>query len=97
MVHHLIFCKLQPEVSPEKLDEILRSTRSQLAKVPQVLSVRSGRNVDPDSPWHFFVCVELESMEKLAIYRDDPIHIKYLERILKPWTVERQTHDFVTD
>ncbi len=96
MIHHLVFFKLKPEVTDAKLEEIIRATRSQLTKIPEVLSVRSGRNVDSESEWPYFLAVEVESMEKLAIYRDDPQHIKFVEQVIKPNTAERLALDYET-
>lgn len=96
MIQHIVLFKLRPDVTSEKLEEIIRSTRSQLTKIPEVLSVRAGRNVDADSEWPYFLSVDLESMEKLALYRDDPIHIRFIEQVIKVYTTERWAFDFIT-
>ena len=96
MIQHIVLFKLAPAVTPEKLEEMIRSTRSQLTKIPEVLSVRAGHNVVPDSEWPYFLSVDVESMDKLAIYRDDPVHIKFVEQVIKPNTTDRMALDFVT-
>lgn len=97
MIHHLVFFKLQPEVDDLKLEEMMRATRSMLLKIPEVLSVRSGKNTDSDGEWPFFVSVEAESLEKLRMYTEDPVHLKYLETVIKPNTTARYSMDFQTD
>jgi len=94
MVHHIVLFKLKPEVTPEKLEEMMRQTRISLLKIDEVLAVKCGKNVDPKSPWGFFIAVDFESMEKLAIYREDAIHIKYVEDVIKPNTTERLALDY---
>ena len=76
---------------------MVRSTRSMLLKIPEVLSVRSGRNIDPSAEWPFFLAVEVETLEKLRMYIEDPVHLKYLETVIKPNTTARFALDFQTD
>ncbi|XHR28987.1 MAG: Dabb family protein [Chthoniobacteraceae bacterium] len=88
MIHHLALFKLNPEISAEELDSITRQTRAQLLKIDEVLVLRCGRNIDPASEWAFFIAVEVESTEKLELYKENAVYIKHLERVLKPNTRE---------
>ncbi|MEM7144468.1 MAG: Dabb family protein [Verrucomicrobiota bacterium] len=88
MVHHLVLYKLKPDVGEERLEDMIRKTRSQLLKVPEALSVRSGRRIEGEKEWGFFVAVDLESMDKLAAFQDDPVHVKFIEEVVKPNTTE---------
>ncbi|MBT8044908.1 MAG: Dabb family protein [Verrucomicrobiae bacterium] len=97
MIQHVVFFKLKPEVDSHKLEEMIRSTRSMLLKIPEVLSVRSGRNIDTKAEWPFFLSVEVESLEKLRMYIEDPVHLKYVETVIKPNTSARFALDFETD
>jgi hypothetical protein len=94
MVHHVVLFKLKPDVTSEKLEEMMRNTRINLLKIDEVLAVKCGKNVDPKSEWPFFIAVDFENMEKLAIYREDAIHIKYVEEVIKPNTTERMVLDY---
>ena len=47
MVHHVTLYKLQPEVTPAKLEQLMISTRMTLLKLPEILSVKCGKNIDP--------------------------------------------------
>ena len=97
MVHHIVLFKLKPDVTSEKLEEMMRQTRISLLKIDEVLSVKCGKNVDPKSEWAFFIAVDVESMEKLAIYREDAVHIKYVEEVIKPNTIDRVALDYEMD
>ena len=97
MIHHVVFFKLKPEVDDAKLEEMIRATRSMLLKIPAILSVRSGRNIDTNAEWPFFLTVEVETLEKLRIYLDDPVHLKYVQTVIKPNTTARFALDFQTD
>ncbi len=89
MVHHITLCKLQPEVTLAKLEELMMTTRMSLLKIPEVLSVRCGKNIDPKCEWPFFVALDFESMEKLAMTEDDAIYMKFIADVMKPHTTDR--------
>lgn len=97
MIHHVMFFKLNPEVTPEKLETMMRQTRAQLLKIGEVLSLQCGKNIDPKNEWGFFFAVDVESTEKLALYMESATLIKFMVRVIKPNTREQQTFDFETD
>ncbi len=94
MVHHIVLFKLKPEVTPAKLEEMMMNTRINLLKIPEVLSVKCGKKIDPKCEWPFFIAVDFESMDKLTIYREDPIHLKFVEEVIKSNTTERLALDY---
>ncbi|MFT4176660.1 MAG: Dabb family protein [Luteolibacter sp.] len=88
MIHHVVSFQLNPEVNPaDALEELVRASRSMLLKIPEVLSVKSGRNLDPESPWQFFFSIEVNSRDKLEVTLDDPHYLKFLEKHIRPNTV----------
>lgn len=97
MIHHVVFFQLKPEVDATKLEEMVRGTRSLLLKIPEVLSVRSGRNVEAASPWPFFIAIETESLEKLRMMLDDPMHLKFMQAVVLPNTSGQFAMDFEMD
>jgi hypothetical protein len=97
MIHHVAYYQLKPGVDDAVLEELIRSSRSLLLKIPEVLSVRSGRNLDADSQWRFFIAIEVNSLDKLRITRDDSFFIKLVEKHLKPNTVGCFELDFELD
>ena len=94
MIHHIALFKLKQEVTPEKLEWMMRQTRAQLLKIGEVASLRCGKNIDPANEWGFFVALEFESMEKLALYRECGIHLKFVEEVIKPNTWDRIGVDY---
>lgn len=94
MVHHIVLFKLKPEVTPAKLEEMMMNTRINLLKIPEVLSVKCGKKIDPKNEWPFFIAVDFESMDKLAIYREEPLHLKFMEDVIKAHTSERLALDY---
>jgi hypothetical protein len=89
MVHHLTLFKLKPEVTLEQLEKMMISTRMSLLKIPEILSVKCGKNIDPQSEWKFFVALDFESMEKLAMTEDDAIYMKFNNDVIRPNTAEK--------
>lgn len=97
MIHHVVYCQLRPDTDAATLEELVRSSRSMLLRVPEVLSVRSGRNLDPSSEWQFFFSFEVDSREKLRMTLDDAFHIKFIERYIHPHTTHQLVFDFELD
>lgn len=97
MVHHITLFKLQPEVTPAKLEEMMMTTRIQLLKIPEILSVKCGKTIDPTSEWPFFIALDFESMEKLAVTEDDAIYMKFVSDVIRPYTTERLTLNYEMD
>jgi hypothetical protein len=94
MIYHLVLFKLKPEVDEAKVEWMMRETRMQLLRIPEVLSIRCGRRVDASLEWPFFLSVELDSPEKLTLYLEDPNHVKFVEEVIKPNIAERLALDY---
>ncbi len=97
MIHHVVYFQLKPELDAGVMEELVRTSRSLLLKIPEVLSVRSGRNVDPGSQWQFFFSIEVDSLDKLRVTLDDPFYFKFVEKHIRPNTVSHFAMDFELD
>ena len=97
MVHHIVLLKLKSSITAEKLDEMIRSSRSRLLKIPEIQSLRSGKNIEIDSEWAFFISMDVESTAKLKMCEDDPVYVKFVEDVVKPNIVHSLTLDYETD
>jgi hypothetical protein len=86
MIHHTVLYKLKPEVTPARVEAMMMNTRMQLLKIPEVLSIKCGKRVDPELPWPFFIAIDFESMDKYAIFLEDPVYVKFVEEVIKPNT-----------
>src|SRR5437870_13919257 len=91
MIHHVVLYKLRSEVTPARVEAMMMNTRTQLLKIPEVLSIKCGIRVDPELPWPFFIAIDFESMDKYAIFGEDPVFVKFMEEIIKPNTAESLT------
>ena len=97
MVHHIVLYKLKSEVTPARVEEMMMNARMQLLKIPEVLSIKCGKRIDPETDWPFFIAIDFESMDKFAMFREDPIYVKFAEEVVKPNTDESLVLDFEMD
>ncbi|MBC7980610.1 MAG: Dabb family protein [Armatimonadetes bacterium] len=97
MVHHVIYCQLHEGLEAKTLEEMVRASRTWLLKIPEVLSVRSGRNLSTDSQWHFFYSIEVDSREKLRMVMDNAYHLKFVQQYIQPHAHNQFAMDFELD
>jgi hypothetical protein len=97
MVHHVSLFKLRPEVSTENVEDIIRRTRSLLLRIPEALSVRSGKKIEMDCAYPFFYSVDFESRAKQRMFKDDPVYLKFMEEVVKPYTMDSLSVDYEMD
>ena len=94
MIAYLSLYKIKPEVTPDDFEDMMSKARMQLLKVTEILTVRTGKRVNPDDDWPWFIYLEVESMDKLGIAQDDPNYIKFREDVIKPNISEQQSTAF---
>jgi hypothetical protein len=94
MIHHLVLIKPNPDVDEEKIEWMMRETRMQLLKIPEVLAVRCGKRIKDSQEWPFFLSVEVETLDKLALYMSHPVHIKFRDEVVFPNILDHQMFDF---
>jgi Stress responsive A/B Barrel Domain len=97
MVHHVALYKLKPEVTPARVEEMMMNARMQLLKIQEVLSIKCGKRINSEMAWPFFIAIDFESMDKYDIFREDPIHVKFVEEVIKPNVAETLALDFEMD
>ena len=97
MIHHTCFHQLQEKAPKNALEDMVRASRTWLLKIPEVLAVRSGRNIDPTSKWHFFYSIEVGSAEKLKLVTEDGHYLKLHSQFIEPFCKECSMMDFELD
>ena len=97
MVHHVVYLQLAESTDERTVEEMVRASRSWLLKIPEVMSVRSGRGLDPDSQWQFFYSFEVDSLEKLNLVKQDGYHLKFIQQFIEPNTGSRFEMNFELD
>jgi hypothetical protein len=94
MIHHVALFQVLPHVDEAKLDQMMITARMSLVKIPEVAGVRSGKNVDAKSAWHFFYAIDVDNLERLKLVREDSIYIKFLADVISPNVTEQFVADF---
>ncbi|WP_411826547.1 Dabb family protein [Luteolibacter sp. AS25] len=97
MIHHVSYFQLNEPDAEGVLEEMVRASRTWLLKIPEVLSVKSGRNLDPESEWHFFYNIETDSRGKLQFVESDPNFLKFTQDFIKPNTRKEFRMEFELD
>ncbi len=94
MVCQVSLFTLKPDVTPERLEEMMWVTRTTLLRIREVLHLNVGKRIKADDPWHWFVSIEVESLDKLAIAQDDPHYYKFLHEVLRQSVYSKQVLTF---
>jgi hypothetical protein len=89
--------KLKPEVTAEHVEELVIKARMQLLKISTAMNVRCGRRTDQKNAWPFFFAVDFDSKERMAMFLEDPVYIKFMEETIKPNTEGSLVLDYETD
>jgi hypothetical protein len=94
MVHHIALYQLKVEATPELLDEMMLKARTMLLRVPEVLSIKCGKNVNPDSPHSFFYAIDFDNLEKLEVFHQHPSFVKFRQDVITPLTKDCLTLNY---
>ncbi|MBE2205842.1 MAG: Dabb family protein [Chthoniobacterales bacterium] len=97
MIEHVVLFNLKPGLEEAEIEWILRETRIRLLKIPVVRGLRCGYRIDPEAEWALFLLVEVDSPEKLACYKNDPAHVRFVEEVIRPNTTNRIAFDYQSD
>ena len=97
MVHFIALYKMAEGVGEEKIDELMRTSRSMLLRIQEVHNVRSGKKIVPEMPYPFSIAIDFESMDKLNMFRDDPIWVKLQHDHLDPVIAEAREMIYETE
>ncbi|MBV8330914.1 MAG: Dabb family protein [Verrucomicrobia bacterium] len=97
MIHHIVLYKLKAEMTAEHVEELVIKARMQLLKISTAMNVRCGRRIDQKNEWPFFFAVEFDSKERMAMFSEDPVYIKFIEETIKPNTEGSLVLDYETD
>ena len=97
MVHYIALYKLMPHTTEEIIERMIRESRSCFHRVSEAHNFRSGRNIEPDNPYSFFLSADFENMEKFNMFRDDPGFIKFESKVVRRNTNECREYLYETE
>ncbi|AFY83535.1 Dabb family protein [Oscillatoria acuminata] len=84
-VHHIVLIKLQPDVTPEEIEQTIEDNRRLISAIPGVLEVSLGPKARDDREVHLKdydlgLYVKLSNNADLDIYGPHPNHQEFLAR-----------------
>ncbi len=88
MVHFISLHKLADDVDDARVDDLMRTSRSLLLRIQEVHNVRSGKRIDPENEYRFCVAIDFESLDKLSMFREDPLWVKFQHEFLDKVSVD---------
>ena len=90
MICQVSLFTLKPEVTTERLEEMMWLTRTTLLRIREVLHLNVGKRIRDEDPWQWFVSIEAESLDKLTILQDDPHYFKFLKEVVETSVATKQ-------
>ena len=69
-------------------------TRTTLLRIREILHLNVGKRIKDEDPWQWFVSIEVESLDKLAIAQDDPHYFKFQHEVINSSVHEKQVLTF---
>lgn len=98
MLSHVVVFWTKPDV-PDAADKMLAGMDKYLKPIPGVIGYHAGRMVPSERPvveqsYSVAVIVQLESKEAEGVYQKHPLHLEFIEKILKPNFEKVVIYDF---
>lgn len=96
MVKHVVTFRLsgEPEQKRAIAERFCAALNELPAVIPQLISIESGVNINPDEIWDVVLIASLERLEDVAAYSVHPAHVAAAS-IIAPVKLERACVDFI--
>ena len=97
MIVRTVFVKLRDDLCNDAgRAEFASTSQEALASIPGVISAEGGPAADDASAaaWDVAMMVRFADMDAVETYRVHPIHLKYLEEVMKPAAVFKKVWNF---
>lgn len=92
MIKHIVMWQFK-QGEEENVKKFLDGLMKLKDIIPQLVSVETGVNINPDNKFDAVLITEFHSMEDLETYKNHPEHIK-VSNLCKSIRIERQAIDF---
>lgn len=94
MIKHIVIFQLDDKLAtPEILNDIKNDLEALVDKIPELISLEAGINMNSAEKEHLVLSAEVENMEHLAIYAAHPDHVAVGGKI-RPILVNRTCVDY---
>ena len=92
MIKHIVMWQFK-QGEEENVKKFLDGLMKLKDIIPQLVSVETGANINPDNKFDAVLITEFCSMEDLETYKNHPEHIR-VSNLCKSIRIERQAIDF---
>ena len=89
MLQHIVMFETREGADPEAVERLITEARAKLTQIPVVSNLRAGW-VKQDLPQRVLLSMDLEDEDALSVYRTHPLHVEYVENVIRP--VESRRH-----
>jgi quinol monooxygenase YgiN len=95
MICHVVFYKMKPGTTEADERSLMDQARRELAKLPGVMNLRVGRNIEA-SVKHYSIALVMDFQDEAALeaYRMHPEHQRFVKNIAGPYVSEIWRFDF---
>lgn len=97
MILRCVFVKLTDELAtPQGRQDFAAKSQADLAAIPGVISAECGPAADPasEAAWDLVLTVRFADMDAVAHYATHPLHLAYLDEVMKPAAVFKKAWNF---
>ena len=92
MIKHVVMWKFK-EHEEERMRKFLKGLNDLKEIIPEIQSMETGININPQNDYDTILISEFESMEDLEKYKTHPEHVK-VSSLCKEIRVSRQAIDY---
>ncbi len=92
MIKHVVMWKFK-EHEEERMRKFLKGLNDLKEIIPEIQSMETGININPQNDYDAILISEFESMEDLEKYKTHPEHVK-VSSLCKEIRVSRQAIDY---
>ena len=97
MILRTVFVKLRDDLcTPEGRAEFSAASQAALSAIPGVITAECGPAADDSSAaaWDVALQIRFEDMDAVETYRTHPLHLSYLDEVMKPAAVFKKVWNF---
>ena len=98
MIRHIVMFKLKEFATPAdkqaKMQEIKTGLEALLDKIDVLRMIRVDFNVNPAETWDIILTTELDTLEDVSTYANNPEHVAISKGIIGPVKADRACVDY---
>ncbi len=86
---HIVMFKVKPDAAEADVARLVTEAREKLTQIPGVKNLTAGWATPPGDPYDVVLTMHLDDATALETYRTHPLHVAYVENVVKPVKAER--------